>query len=173
MSTQNEVGPKGQLVMGIVFVIGSLVVIGIAVSAMLGSSREREAITWPQVQGVVMASGSERFRDNVTHGRNWVPYVQYSYHVDGNDYSGDTYRFFPATYEGLFKNEAEKRGEQYRPGGGLQVRVNPDDPSDSVIVALPARGKGSSYIAIGVSCLGLLIGLALARGGLKGMRAGA
>jgi hypothetical protein len=40
-----------------------------------------------------------------------------------------------------------------------------------VIVALKPRGKGSSYIAFGFSCIGLLVGGALGWSGFKEMRA--
>lgn len=50
-SSKNEMGPKGQTIMGIVFMFGSLMVILVALSSMLGSSKEREAVDWPKVQG--------------------------------------------------------------------------------------------------------------------------
>ena len=170
-ASKNQVGPRGQMIMGIIFIIGSLVVIGVAVSAMLGSSREREAVNWPKIQGVVLDSGARTFRNSATHGPNWVPHVEYGYQVDGKNYTGENYRFFPTTYEGLYKNNAESMGKKYKPGGAVMVRVNPDDANESVIVAMKPRGKGSSYIAIGFSCIGILVGGALARGGIKGMRA--
>jgi hypothetical protein len=170
-ASKNEVGPKGQLIMGIAFMIGSLVVILVAMSSMLGSSKEREAVDWPKVQGVVLESGARTFRDSASHGPNWVPHVKYAYKVDDQNHIGENYRFFPITYEGLFKNRAEEMGNKYKPGGALMVRVNPNDASESVIVALKPRGKGSSYIGIGFSCIGLLVGGGLAWGGFKGMRA--
>lgn len=171
-ASKNEVGPKGQMVMGIIFIIGSLVVILVAVSSMLGSSRERAAVDWPKVQGVVLESGARTFRDSASHGPNWVPHVKYRYQVDGKNYTSENYRFFSITYEGLYKGRAEEMSRKYKPEGPLMVRVNPEDASESVIVALPARGKGSSYIGIGFSCIGILVGGALAWGGFKGMRAG-
>ena len=171
-ASKNEIGPKGQMVMGIVFMVGSLVVILIALSSMLGSSKEREAVDWPQIRGVVVESGASKFRESAQHGPNWAPYVRYEYEVDGRKYIGENYRFFPTTYKGLYKNKAEEMVRKYKPGGAMQVRVNPADASESVIVALKPRGKGSSYIAMGLSCIGLLVGGGLAWGGIKGMRAG-
>ena len=170
-SSKNEIGPKGQMIMGIVFIFGSLMLILVALSSMLGSSKEREAVDWPKVQGVVLESGVRKFRDSARHGPNWVPYVKYRYQVDGKNHVGENYRFFHITYEGRFKKAAEEMGSKYKPEGPLMVRVNPEDASESVIVALKPRGKGSSYIAIGFSCIGLLVGGALSWGGFKGMRA--
>ena len=172
-SSKNEVGPKGQMIMGIVFMVGSLGVILIAWYSMLGSFKEREAVDWPKVQGVVLESGTRRFRDSAGHGRNWVPHVKYRYQVDGQKHIGENYRFLPITYEGMYKKRAEELGSKYKPKGPLMVRVNPEDSSESVIVALKPRGEGSSYIGIGFGCFGLLVGGALGWGGFKGMRAAA
>jgi hypothetical protein len=172
-ASKNQVGPKGQMIMGIIFMVGSVGVILIALSSMLGSSKEREAVNWPKVQGVVLESGARRFRNSANHGPNWVPHVKYRYQVDGQNHIGENYRFFIVTYEGLYKSRAEEMSRKYKPKGPLMVRVNPEDASESVIVALPARGKGSSYIGIAFSCIGLLVGGGLAWGGIKGMRAAA
>ncbi|MDA7887531.1 DUF3592 domain-containing protein [bacterium] len=170
-SSKNEIGPKGQMIMGIVFMFGSLMVILVALSSMLGSSKEREAVDWPKVQGVVLESGARKFRESASHAPNWVPHVKYRYQVEGQNHIGENYRFFHITYEGRYKKSAEEMSSKYKPEAPLMVRVNPEDASESVIVALKPRGKGSSYIAFGFSCIGLLVGGALGWSGFKEMRA--
>ncbi|MCH2161372.1 MAG: DUF3592 domain-containing protein [Phycisphaerales bacterium] len=173
MASKNEVGPKGQMIMGIVFIIGSLVVTGLSLNDIFSNAREAAAAKWPQVSGKVIDSGARQLRnDSTPNARDWVPYVRYSYEVDGQGYTGENYRFYTSTQPGQSKVGAEKKGNTYKPGKALKVRVNPDDASESVIVAT-ARTPVSSYITLVFSGIGILVGGALARGGIKGMRAAA
>lgn len=163
----NNLGPTGQIVMGVVFIIGCCIALLLGMNDLRLARAETAASEWPRVSGTVVHSGVRHLRDSsVPNSRGWVPDVTYTYEVDGEQYSGDRYGFYSSTDEGTMKVSAQKSADNYTEGGTLQVRVDPNDPSNSVIFARKRTPFGS-YIAFVVCAAGTVAGIVLIVGGVR------
>ena len=157
----NKVGPTGQIVMGGVFIVGCIVAILLGMNDLKLAQQETAANAWPMISGKVITSGVRQLRDNTKpNSRDWVPDVSYSYSVDGEQYINDRYSFYSSTQSGQSKVGAQKQADKYKEGGTLQVRVDPNDPANSVIFARKRTPFGS-YIAFAVGGAGTLAGIGL------------
>ncbi len=88
---------------------------------------------WPTAPGRIIASGTESFRDRDmdTAGTQtlYKSFVQYTYEVNGCQYTGDRVNFgvtISSTLPGLARRMAAK----YKIGDEVEVYHNPQDPTD-------------------------------------------
>lgn len=111
--------------------------------------RAARARRWPAVTGTILTAGLERFRDardGVHRGAKvFKAGVGYRYTYKGNDYVGSL-----ASSGGEVMTTsarlAERATRRYRSGQMVDVHVNPDNPSESVLEPR-ARGIGVVLIA--------------------------
>ena len=168
----NKVGPTGMIVMGIIFVAVGIGVIFLGMNEVQTSRKKAAARDWPKINGVVVRSDVRQLRDtSIPNTRNWVPDLSYSYEVDGQQYMGENYSFMSWSRQGASKVAAQKLADKYKEGGNIVVRVDPADPTNSVIRA-DIQIPFMSYMLPVFGGLGVLAGLGLAGSGVKGKLAG-
>ncbi len=90
----------------------------------LRSKRRRDAESWPTAAGTLETTSVESSRD-LLPGRRLL-HAAYSYTVEGHWYSGFDERALKGT-------QAEQEASRLR-GVRVQVRYNPRDPSDSLLL---------------------------------------
>lgn len=170
--TRNSVGPRGQMVIGAIFIVAAIVVGMLALGDLKVAQAEQAASGWPPVSGTVVSSGIRQLRgSNTPDSKDWVPDVRYTYEVDGERFSGDRYAFHTSSSRGQSKAAARIKAEKYVQGSALRVLVDPDDSSNSVIVA-SSMFPFQAWLFVAFSGLGGLVGLGLLGFGAKGMLAG-
>lgn len=131
-------GVVGRFVFGLVFVaVGLLFFMVMFVNPRI---KAKEAKTWESVSAVVMSSEvkSHRSDDSTTYS----VYIAYQYEFDGQQYLGDRYSFMGGSSSGY--PEKAQIVDQYPAGRVFSVFVNPDDPSESVIM----RDAGNKWIGL-------------------------
>jgi hypothetical protein len=122
----------------------------VMVLAALGMHRRAaHARRWPVVKGTISSAGLERFRDardGVHRGAKvFKAGVSYRYTYRGHDYTGSV-ASSGAEVMTTSAQLAERASGRYRSGQIVDVHVNPDNPSESVLEPR-ARGVGVVWIA--------------------------
>ncbi|MDX8483421.1 DUF3592 domain-containing protein, partial [Mesorhizobium sp. VK24D] len=95
------------------------------------------AVRWPTTNGAVLSSGAEPHRMIINGGRGpivWLPVIEYSYRVQGNNHYGSRLAF-GATVSGS-RDYAESIVARYPVGGAVTVHFDPQNPS---LAALETR----------------------------------
>lgn len=108
--------------------------------------RAAEAGRWPVVKGTILTAGLERFRDardGVRRGAKvFKAEISYRYAYEGNDYIGSV----ASSGAEVMTTSAHLAGRsirRYRSGQIVDVHVNPDNPSESV---LEPRARGVAVV---------------------------
>jgi hypothetical protein len=87
---------------------------------------------WPTVPGQITAAGTEGFRDHDDLYTRQILYkscVQYTYEVNGRQYTGDRVSL-GVTIASTLPGMARRMAAKYKVGGRVQVYHNPKDPTD-------------------------------------------
>jgi uncharacterized protein DUF3592 len=96
--------------------------------------------SWPRAEAIIDRAKAEEAVDSESGRRlGWKPVLFYTYHVDGDTYSGEA-EGEPWTYDWLTASEVAKSME----GDSLPIRYKPDSPSRSVY--LPSDGGPPQFI---------------------------
>lgn len=88
-----------------------------------------EARSWPEVPCTVVSSHVASHSDS--DGTTYSVEITYTYEVAGREYTGDRYNFVVGSSSG-YRGKA-KVVDQHPPGSETLCRVDPDDPSRSVM----------------------------------------
>jgi len=114
--------------------------------------------SWPSVDGTILSSSMEKTsrrvkRTNGSSGRKTSYHlnVAYAYEVNQQKYENDRFSYGTESYRKLSK--AKEALARYPKGKRVPVFYDPDNPSHSVLT----RGTGTSWIAIVLGGLGLLL----------------
>jgi len=148
-----------------IFVIVGAACFWLSLHAILTASASKN---WPSVQGVVTHSdvqsrwssspvGTPQHRSGPT--RLYLADVQYTYAVDGVEYTGDRVEF--GDYSSSNALRASKIAKTYRVGSDVTVYYDPSRPSRAVLVPGKATLFAKAGVAIGAVFLliGILFGL--------------
>ena len=124
-SKNNSISP-GCLIYGFggVFILGGLVFL---VGTSWFALRLEASRTWPQVPAQVVSS-ELGFRVDSDNDRFVDPVVTYRYDIDGETYNGDRVSFGSGD-----ASWSQSRVNAYPVDRSINVRVNPNDPTDAVI----------------------------------------
>ena len=168
----NQLGPKGQMVMGGIFVVAAIVVFLLGLGDLRAARAERAAAAWPTVSGTVIRADVKQLHgSNVPNARDWVPDIRYSYEVDGRKYTGDTYQYYTSSSTGTMRPAARTRAEKHKVGGAIRLHVDPENPNNSIV--FPRKmGVFVPYVFLGGAGVGALVGLGILGFGLRGTLAG-
>ena len=96
--------------------------------------RVRASRSWPRVAGTVVAAdiASETSSSNTTAGgRLFWPEIAFEYQVDGRTYTANTVHLVETHSSN--RRPAEELVARYPVGTAVEVRYDPDDPSQSLI----------------------------------------
>ena len=119
------------------------------------------SVNWPAMTGTVRGALVEAARETDPL-RPWErkdgyrPVIRYAYTVDDQTYVGSRYS---ATREPFFvsQTEAEAMVDRFPIGAGVRVRVNPNDPKQSLLVRqLSLADALPGYLAMGCLLVGVL-----------------
>lgn len=115
---------------------------------------------WPSVPGRIISSEIEsrdsRSRSSGGRSRTDTDYsvkIRYAYEVAGQSLEGTRIQYGYQSHDG--RASARKEQSRYLPAKEVQVYYDPDNPSRSVLV----KGAGTSWLAIGLGSLALVLGL--------------
>jgi hypothetical protein len=129
--------------------IGLIVIVGGFGFIYLGVSFRKDAqdsLGWPKTDGAVQSSTVIRSDGVGPASNHYKPGVEYSYSVEGKQYSGEDMVIGPT---GTLPWLAKKEAEQYPVGSRVQVYYNPEDHSEAVLK--PGVTKSiNGTIAVGV-----------------------
>lgn len=104
---------------------------------------------WPVTPGVIATSGLERFRGVRDDGRRgpvmFRARIGYTYSFNGADYTG-TVASLGGTMQSTSDRAVQTWAGRYRDGQAVEVHVNPDNPSESMLDPR-ARGIWVVYVA--------------------------
>jgi hypothetical protein len=126
--------------------------------------------TWVRVDAVVLESKiirkiSSKTRD-MSSSQSWIPYVKYSYQVEGKSYTSDFYSSRTPTSEAKNNTPPTERVKnaiaQYSQGAHVSAFVSPSNPGIAVLVRpeSPYWGVlGVGIIVVAISGLGFLFWL--------------
>ena len=111
---------------------------------------------WQKVPGQVLSCEVEL---RSTNRKNlYVPHVSYSYNLNGKQYQSQSFTFL-GTSGGAggsgFAWQVEERVEPFPPGSTVTVYVNPNDPSDAVLIPGVHWSQYAGLIFISLLCLGI------------------
>ncbi|HCD28995.1 MAG TPA: hypothetical protein DEQ73_00140, partial [Phycisphaerales bacterium] len=122
-SKNNSISP-GCLIYGFggLFILGGLVFL---VGTSWFALRLEASRTWPQVPAQVVSS-ELGFRVDSDNDRFVDPVVTYRYIIDGETYTGDRVSFGSGD-----ASWSQSRVNAYPVDRSINVRVNPDDPTDA------------------------------------------
>lgn len=116
-----------------------------------------QSANWPATEATVLRSEAER-----GFGKNagYYAHVRYQYEVGGKAYLGNRERFQPAKLSASAHDSERAVASMYTVGRTILVRYNPESPSESVVIARPARWEGvwlsvGGVGGLGVMCLGI------------------
>ena len=99
-------------------------------TALWGWYKKRESVTWPAVQGQVIATQIRE--ESHEEGRSFIPEVRYAYRVQGQTYTGDRLSFgLPPEF--WSRHKAETFLADYPVGHPVTVFYNPEHPDDAVL----------------------------------------
>lgn len=136
----------------------------IALAALGIQHQARQARFWPVVQGIVRASGIEPLLADDDGSRERIRLharIGYSYRFDGRDHV-ETIVALTGTVKSRSDGSVRRWAKRYRDGQLVDVYVNPEKPSESVLEPR-ARGIWVLWvIAIGLFALAAFVAL---RGG--------
>jgi len=118
------------------------------------------ATRWPTTVGTV--STSEVFEDRRGRGGGYLPKVSYTFTIDGRALSGN--RFYFSEARGTL-SQAQRAIRAYPVGALVKVYFNRADPAESL---LSPGLWWYSYVWLGLSLLGIVVGAKLLRASLKG-----
>ncbi len=139
-------------------VLGGLLGLGIAGSAVLDFQDGREALSWPTAAGTVYKS-EVRKNEKAHRGKKYRAFIRYRYEVDGTAHAGKKVRFGPVVTSA---REAEATAREFPVDAAVTVYYNPDDPSDAVLD--PSRPTGSArtkfLVGIGFILAAATVGMA-------------
>jgi uncharacterized protein DUF3592 len=134
---------------------GAIVLVLVVLSLREAAAMKR----WPVAKGRVLSSKVEEYRTGAASAnfggpRNrmtlYRPVVIYEYEVDGHRFTGDRIAQSPGMHRGV-SDFAQQTADRYRAGTEVDVRYNPERPSECVLE--PRVPK--SWI------LGLMVGMGL------------
>lgn len=154
--------------MGAAFLAAGGFVLHIFVSEIFA---DRAACSWPTVEATLLRSEVKSTWHSGQRGGghySYSPYVAYSYEVDGRRFEGDRYAFL--NHSSGKSSVARERLAPYPVGSRVQVHVDPDDPSKSVLAPEESRSEVGAprVLAIGFPSIFVLVGLFLFLLGLVG-----
>ena len=162
MTTTNKLGPGGMIVAGIIMVIVSVVIILLQANEMSIRAQAEAAREWNTVQATVLESRPDELRQSIeTEALKWVPYVRYSYTIDGEEYTGERFKFLSPGRDGLRKITATNQLKGYPVGKTITIHVDPVDSTNSVIKPGLHR-SGGGWLFMGMAGDLGLAGIALA-----------
>lgn len=114
------------------FLVFFLMGAGFAVAILVAAYQEAAVWVWPEVECTILSAGVEETGDDRDPYR---PTVAYSYTVDGRTFEGHTLTRADATTSSY--DTARGPSDRYPVGAQTACRVNPDDPSESVLERRP------------------------------------
>jgi len=114
------------LFFGVFFVAGALMLWFLGIRPVM---QVFEARSWPEVPCTVTSSQVESHSDS--DGTTYSIDIRYTYEIGGETYPGDRYNFSIGSSSGY--NSKQKVVDRYPPGTETVCRVDPEDPTNSVI----------------------------------------
>ena len=126
----------------VILMIGSTIVIAVYITAF---AIGRRAGYWPIVTGNIIDSGL-RIEQGVKRS-SYAIHVLYQFDYNGNTYQST--RIWPTEFRVGFRMWLEKAISPYRPGKSVNVHVNPNNPSKSLLsIQPPAMLTRSTIVAV-------------------------
>jgi len=104
---------------------------------------------WPTVPGKIL---ERRVGEPLGKGRNYIPYVKYTYEVGGKSFTNDQVYLIKRT--GNLADEVQKLVDGLP--DPVPVHYNPANPADSYLIVNPV---GTKWILVAFGALALLLGL--------------
>ena len=134
------------LIAALFFGFGSLAIWG----AFRVSSDIRRGRSWPTVPGKIL---ERRVGDPMgTKGRSFLPYVKYTYVVDGKEYTND--QVYLIRRSGGMATRMRKLVDSFP--DPVPVHYDPKDPSSTYLISNPTS---TSWTLVAFGALALLMGL--------------
>lgn len=127
------------------------------VSAVAGLFTARESVRWPSVEGRVVESKLEVWRDS-GGSRQYRPRVSYRYRVGGRAYSSERIEAGESPSGSASRDLAAKVLEAYPAGKVVLVQYDPDNPASAL---LKPGEAGSAWGSFWVGLVFVLIGAGL------------
>lgn len=110
----------------------------------------KRARGWPTTQGKIL---ERRVGDAMaTRTPNYIPYVKYTYVVDGKTFTNDQVYLIKRTGHRLDKTQALVDGLP----DPVAVHYNPKDPAEAYLLVNPTT---TSWLLVGFGALAILMGL--------------
>jgi len=122
---------------------------------------EGDATGWPTTEGVVESTEVERTKHTDEEDGTYysfLPHVNYRYHVDGQEYTGQFIELF-IHQELNSESEAEAVLKAYPVGKKVQVIYNPEEPEQSGLKVI--EGGGLDMALFGLVTVLIGVGFAL------------
>ena len=123
------------------FVVPAVLIVGITVMGLvflsISARRKKKAGLieigdWATTGGKILSVRIDPHQAGASHaGEDFEPHVEYAYTVNNIEYQGK--KVFPGESDGFSEAAAKKILSQYPLNGYVQVRFNPQDPSDSAL----------------------------------------
>ena len=136
------------------FALLSLAGFGISLMLAFDYYKAKDSLSWPQVEGQVIASRSEK---GCRRGSSYYPHIEYAYSVQGGQLSGSRLRFGSAPCGE--QHAAEQIAAKYPPGAKLKVSVNPNNMFESVLS--PGEVPSNAWFYFTAMALLFVVGSAL------------
>lgn len=148
-------GNSVMLIAGLIFgLLGG----GFIIYAQLAKKKAEAAQSWPVVEGRVLLAEvkQHRYHDSRSHRTrvSYEPVVNYSYAVEGCDYTGKKISFGATRYD---SNTAHNIIAPYTPGNGVNVHYDPAHPEKAVLETEAPGTKIFLIAGIIFALLGLIL----------------
>jgi hypothetical protein len=138
----------------VVFFAGVFALLGAVFTILAVRSRQkaRAALAWPTVRGEVQSSQvrehSSYDSDDNSTSTSYEPVVQYTYAIMGQPFESGKIAYGATSFG---RKQAEQVAARYPAGSTVQVRYNPEKPSEAV---LETRATGMNvFLIVGVAFL--------------------
>jgi hypothetical protein len=142
---------------GILFGVLFILVGGVfLIIALVSRSKAKTAQGWPTVTGTIISSQVQEHADfdadAGSTSTSYLPFVQYTYTVNGVPYTGARIGFGANQFD---RKTALRKAEQYPAGCATPVHYDPANPQSAVLEAKAAASKvfliiGLVFVVFGV-----------------------
>jgi len=156
-------------------ILFGLLGVGVIVYCQVAKWKVRQSASWLPVTAeitrseVARGSGYGRVLRYMTSGRLYVADIEYSYEVDGTEYSGDTI-CVGGELNTSMRSRAEERCAKYPVGVRVSAYYDPQDPSRACLERTAEGTQLFTWIGLGAILFGLLLYLGVMRSTRRHLR---
>ncbi len=145
---------KNILIINFSLVLVCILGVFIMISAVVSTSEAVESLKWPKVNAKLGISKVSTHSVGNIGSESYYPTVQYSFEIDGQNYSGNTYTLGERTYSRPAVEKIIQTVQSHK--DTLAISYNPTDPSINVV---KPGINGVHYIRalVGISITGITI----------------